>query len=99
MSAIVPQPRCSISVRPATATDLPFIDSLQKLHVRMVGWMPTQQLEGKIKAGHVLVAEEVASDQLPVASAENPHSLATDNSQLATPLGYCIGHDQYFKRD
>src|SRR5687768_13648793 len=59
--------------------DLPFIDGLQKLHARQVGWMPTKQLGGKIAAGHVL--------------------LATDNSQLATPLGYCIGHDQYFKRD
>jgi hypothetical protein len=79
MTAIVPAPRVPISIRPATMSDLSFIDSLQKLHGKMVGFMPEKALAGKINAGHVL--------------------LATDNSQLATRLGYCIGNDQYFKRD
>src|SRR5207253_6662290 len=57
MSAIVPIPRIAINIRPATMQDLPFIDRLQKLHSKQVGWMPTKQLEGKIAAGHVLVAE------------------------------------------
>jgi len=58
-------------------SDLPFIDRLQKMHSKMVGWMPTKQLEGKIGAGNVIVAVDEASQT----------------------VGYCIGQDQYFKRD
>jgi hypothetical protein len=58
MSSILPIPRCPVTVRVATLADIPFIDSLQKMHAKMVGWMPTKQLEGKIRLGHVLVAEE-----------------------------------------
>src|SRR5882724_4712077 len=75
--AVLPAPRASVSVRPAVMSDLPFLDSLQKLHTKQVGWMPTKQFEGKIKAGHVLIAED----------------------QAMHPVGYCVGHDQYFKRD
>src|SRR5688572_22400986 len=83
-NAIVPIPNCPVTVRPSTMGDVAFIDSLQKLHSRMVGWMPTKQLEGKINAGHVIVAEEGPS---------------TGSGRSASPIGYCIGHDQYFKRD
>lgn len=38
-------------------SDVPFLDSLQKLHTKQVGWMPTATFEGKIKLGHVLIAE------------------------------------------
>jgi hypothetical protein len=95
----VPVARVPVHVRPATMDDLPFIDSLQKKHTHMVGWMPTQQLEGKIKLGHVIVAEELpnANCQLPN---ENPRShLEIGNRKSAIPVGYVIGHDQYFKRD
>jgi len=54
----LPLPRTSVSVRPATLDDLAFIDALQKKHTKQVGWMPTKQFEGKIKLGHVLIAEE-----------------------------------------
>jgi GNAT superfamily N-acetyltransferase len=54
------------------------------MHTKQVGWMPRQQLEGKIRLGHVLVAEEGPS---------------TGSGRPATPVGYCIGNDQYFKRD
>ena len=47
-----------VAVRPGTAADLPFVDALQKRHADAVGWMPMQSLEGKVRAGHVLVAEE-----------------------------------------
>ncbi len=81
MGAIIPQflppSRIAISVRAGTMDDLPFLDSLQKLHTKQVGWMPTKQFEGKIKLGHVIIAEDEARQ----------------------PVGYCIGHDQYFKRD
>lgn len=46
-----------MSVRVATASDAAFIDSLQKVHTHMVGWMPTRQLAEKINAQHVLIAE------------------------------------------
>src|SRR4051794_3464982 len=99
MSAIIPIPKFPIVVRPGTMEDIPFLDSLQKMHTKQVGWMPTKQFEGKIRLGHVIVAEEVASGQCPVASEETSHLLATDHRPLATRVGYCIGNDQYFKRD
>jgi GNAT superfamily N-acetyltransferase len=99
MNVIVPIPRCNVTVRSATLSDLPFIDGLQKQHTKQVGWMPTKQLEGKIKAGHVIVAEEVGSRQYAVGGSEDASSLPTADCLLPTPVGYCIGSDQYFKRD
>ena len=46
--------------------------------------------------GHVLIAEEVGSTQ----NAEgNGIALPSTYCPLPTPLVYCIGNDQYFKRD
>src|SRR5262245_9140789 len=78
-----------LSVRPATMDDLKFIDELQSAHTKQVGWMPTKQLEGKIGAGHVLVAEEVGPSPLPSPGVPGE----------GVRVGYCIGNDQYFKRD
>jgi len=58
MNAIIPIPRCPVSVRPATTADYPFIDRLQDMHSKALGFMPKAQLQGKIDAGHVLVAED-----------------------------------------
>ncbi|MDB5321548.1 MAG: hypothetical protein JWN40_3179 [Phycisphaerales bacterium] len=77
MNSIIPIPRGNVTVRPAVMSDLSFLDSLQKLHTKQVGWMPTKQLEGKIGLGHVIIAEDEAKQS----------------------VGYCIGSDQYFKRD
>jgi hypothetical protein len=95
-----------IEIRPATMEDLPFIDRLQKMHTKMVGFMPMKQLEGKVGAGHVLVAEEVGSRQRAVGSV-GPEEVGSSEavpqptaySLPPTPLGYCISRDQYFKRD
>jgi hypothetical protein len=38
--------------------DYPFIDRLQDMHSKALGFMPKAQLEGKIAAGHVLIAED-----------------------------------------
>src|SRR3954464_7760298 len=84
----LPEPRTAITIRPGTMEDIPFMDGLQKLHSKQVGWMPTKQFEGKIKAGHVLVAW-----------ATRPCSSGQDTGGSPVPLGYCIAHDQYFKRD
>jgi hypothetical protein len=74
MNAIIT--KSPITIRSATPGDLSFIDSLQKMHSKQVGWMPTKTLEGKIKLGHAIVAEDAGER-----------------------VGYCIGNDQYFKRD
>src|SRR5688572_25456226 len=111
--AVLPAARVPVHVRPATMDDLAFIDALQKKHTHMVGWMPTQQLEGKIRLGHVLVAwaprprssgcegTDVGGAPTPLAHDVGgaPTPLGYDVGGAPTPLGYCIGHDQYFKRD
>src|SRR5436305_1761361 len=63
MNAIIPVSRIPVSIRPATLSDIPFMDELQKLHQKQLGFMPRKQLEGKIAAGHVQVAE-AAGEQL-----------------------------------
>ena len=88
MSAIIPIPKIPISVRPATMDDLPFIDQLQKKHTKQVGWMPTKQLEGKIKAGHVLVAETVRRGTPPHPSpstSRSPRTMSEGEGQ-GTPV-------------
>ena len=47
----IPIPKQSITIRPGTLADVPFLDALQKMHSKQVGWMPTKQFEGKIKLG------------------------------------------------
>ncbi len=87
MNPIVPIPGRNLTVRCATMSDLPFLDSLQKLHTKQVGWMPTAQFQGKIRAGHVIIAEEPSPQPSPGVPGEGVR------------VGYCIGSDQYFKRD
>ena len=58
MNAIVPIPRCSMTVRPAVAADVPFMDRLQKLHGKALGYFPTKQFEGYVQSGGVLIAED-----------------------------------------
>ena len=83
--------------------DLAFVDRLQKMHAKQVGWMPTKQLEGKIAAGQVLVAEEGESEAVGREAVKQSDLKCVTASPLhcvtPQPLGYCIGHDQYFKRD
>ena len=55
-------PRSPISIRAAVDSpgkaDFKFIDQLQKKHSKMVGFMPTAQIENNIIGGHVLIAED-----------------------------------------
>ncbi len=101
----LPPPRQAISIRTAVASDLGFIDALQREHSRMVGWFPRQQLEGNIRKGQVLIAESRADEPRPSGSGLGagcgdrvplPYSRG---SLDASPLGYCISSDRYFKRD
>ena len=100
---LAPLPQAAVTIRQATFADVPFIDSLQRKHTKAVGWMPTGQLEGSVKQNRVLIAEQVASCELLVASGEDvvPSSLTTSNQQLTTPtpVGYALASDGYFKRD
>jgi hypothetical protein len=57
-AAPLPLPDANVTVRTAVLSDVPFMDSLQKMHTKMVGWMPTAQFEGNIKAGRVIIAED-----------------------------------------
>ena len=78
------------------------MDGLQKLHTRQVGWMPTKQFEGKVKLGHVLIAEAAEEGVgCGVSGVGSEPSYFIPNTLNPTPqrLGYCIGNDQYFKRD
>jgi hypothetical protein len=97
----LPPPRVDIAIRPATLDDLSFIDSLQKTTTKQVGWMPTKQFEGKIAAGHVLVAVATSGQSAVGSGQEMPAPLLpTAHRPLHTiPVGYLIGNDQYFKRD
>src|SRR4051794_37793907 len=101
----LPSPREAITIRPGTVDDIPFLDLLQKLHTKQVGWMPTAQFEGKIKLGHVLIAEEARDGETErrrdeVEDGDPAHSVSSSlRLSVSTPVGYCIGNDQYFKRD
>lgn len=37
-------PQVDVTIRPGVPSDVPFLDSLQKLHTKQVGWRPTAQL-------------------------------------------------------
>jgi hypothetical protein len=54
-NAIVP--RTSLDIRSAVAGDVWFIDKLRDLHGKAMGFMPLKEIEGKISAGQVLIAE------------------------------------------
>src|SRR6476620_9362239 len=102
-TAIIPIPRSPVTVRPATAADLPFIDSLQKRHAKQVGWMPTRALEQKIGAGEVLVAEmrndecrmqnEEEAGNEPPTSSSSPFSIHHSAFSIS-PAGYLIATDR-----
>jgi N-acetylglutamate synthase-like GNAT family acetyltransferase len=60
MNALVHIPRAEVSIRDATAADIPFIDSLQKIHRNGVGFMARAWIEGKIEKGEIVVAEDAS---------------------------------------
>lgn len=101
-------PRVPIGVRVATLADVPFMDAMQKRTTKQVGWMPTKQLEGKVLAGQVLVAEATTNKEEGGRVKDEGNSgdalsslLSSFNPQTSSllPVGYLIGQDRYFKRD
>src|SRR5688572_2521737 len=64
MNAIIPIPRASVSIREATPADIPFIDSLQKIHRDRVGFMATTWLDGKIAKREIIVAEDSSGERV-----------------------------------
>ena len=100
----MPLPTTSVVIRPGTLDDVDFLDALQRKTTRQVGFMPRKQFEGKVAAGHVLIAEEGrgarGEGQVGDADSATPSSsLAPCPLPLSTRVGYLIGNDQYFKRD
>jgi hypothetical protein len=103
----LPAPATPIAIRPANLGDLAFIDRLQKMHTKAVGFMPLKSLEQKISAGHVVIAEErhegtearrhEGKDGSASAAPQPPSVPAC--LRASVPVGYAIARDQYFKRD
>src|SRR5688572_32666172 len=78
----LPAPRVAIDVRPATLDDFAFIDRLQTAYAKQLGYMPRAQMESKIRAGHVLVAE--GSRSLVVPLSERSDRWASSSEPTAT---------------
>jgi hypothetical protein len=57
---LVPTPRVPIAIRPATMEDFAAIDSIQKVYHKELGFFPRAQMEGYIKNGWVIVAQDEA---------------------------------------
>ncbi len=93
----VPQPTEQLNIRIATIADIPFIDSLQKMYSKELGFMPTAWLEGKIARNEILIAEGIG-DRVQGLGNANSSSLSPNPYPL-TPLGYIIAQDRYLKRD
>jgi hypothetical protein len=92
-SAIVPIPKTDVTVRLATADDLPFVDSLQKMHGDRVGFLRMKALEGKLRAEQILIACQVP----PVPSLAEGGTAGGGTG--GTPVGYVIAQDRYLKRE
>ncbi|XAL98306.1 hypothetical protein OT109_11920 [Phycisphaeraceae bacterium D3-23] len=92
----------AVSIRDAVESDIPFIDALQKANSAGVGFMHMATLQGHLAQGHVLVAEQVNSEPSTVNSqghASPVHCSPGTVHSPASPVGYCIGVDKYFKRE
>src|SRR4051812_25746397 len=104
MNAIVP--RCSVIIRPAVAGDYAFVDRLQDMHSKALGFLRKAALEGKINAGEVLIAEENRVSGFGVRGSGEDEANSTFSDPIPEtrtpkpePIGYCIFSDRYFKRD
>src|SRR5687767_10398514 len=97
----IPPPLANAIVREATTADIPFIDSLQKLHRKQVGFMPTGQLQGKIAKREVLIAERfLTADDADGTDRTGANDSSASSAQSAVQsVGYVIGVDRYNKHD
>jgi hypothetical protein len=96
----LPGPRHGeIAIRQAVASDIAFIDALQKKHSKMVGFMPRMQLENNIKSGKVLIAEEGENGGTGILPVQALESSAGRMPVPPRPVGYCIAYDKYLKRE
>ena len=100
MQAIIPISRVPITVRPATMDDIPFIDSLQKQNSKQLGFFRRAQLEGYIRNGWTVIAEQVEPQRHGGTEALSGCESASVSPCLrGEPLGYCFSRDRYQKRD
>src|SRR5688572_9104935 len=92
-TSVVPLvPRADVSIRVATMADLPFMDRMQKMHSKQLGYFPTKQFEDYIEQGAVLIAEEGAGFRVQGSGETGASSSSSLNPEPRTlnPLGYCI---------
>ena len=103
MQLAKPLPEIGITTRLATMDDLPFIDGLQKMHSKQLGFFPRAQLEGYVRNGWVRIAEGQGSGVRGLGSGDDdavPSSLNPEPRPLnPVPLGYVASRDRYLKRD
>src|SRR5687768_698694 len=92
-------PRVPVAVRVATMADLPFMDSLQKMHSKQLGYFPTKQFEDYIAGGNVLIAQDSPTREGGVARDERDLQSASNPALPGGAIGYCISKDRYLKRD
>ena len=97
MSTIIPIPQIPISIRTATIDDFAAIDAIQKQYNKQLGFFPRAQMEGYLKNGWVMVAEENLGFGVQ-GSVRNP---LNPEPQPLNPriVGYCASRDRYLKRD
>ena len=55
---MLPIPTTPVTVRPAVAGDLDFVDAQQKAHSKSLGFLQRAALQGKLDLGQIVVAEE-----------------------------------------
>ena len=100
-NAIIPIPRCEVSIRPATMDDLPFIDALTEEAIE------ASRLDADEDAGRedqrgacASLQKERTEDSRTDGLSGNTARRPTQSSALSPQsLGYCIGTDKYFKHD
>ncbi len=93
----LPVPRQGIEIGAATLEDVDWIDDLQKRHRDRVGFQMRGAIEGKIRAGEIIVAWATS----PCSSSSSDET--QDTGRLPVPrekrLGYCMASDRYMKRE
>ena len=99
MNAIIPVSSVPITIRPATMDDIPFIDSLQKQNSKQLGFFRRAQLEGYIKNGWGVIAEERSGTTDYTDDTDSEQQSVQSVKSVVTPLGYCFSRDRYQKRD
>jgi hypothetical protein len=95
VATTVPVPRrATIATRLATASDLAFLDQLQKQHGKALGFFPRAQMEGYVENQWVLVAEDAATKRSLGYCASRDRYLKRDELGVVYQLCVAPGHQR-----